>query len=461
MELAVSARELDDEALGPEHLGLWFPDPPSHTLPVDDLRVLRALREAERLDGVDRALGVTQDGYYDSYQETPPPVTAVAPEMVTAALGDFVAEDEPGAGALLGSDDAVLIPEGGDVMFYGDGGAGKSTLAIDLAFHLAAGDDWLEIPVPNPLSVLLIENEGPRPLLRKKLKRKHDAWAGSDLGDRLRVFEQPWGEFTLETGEWRNEISLIVAAYEIDVIIAGPLTRIGMNDAGTLQEVVAFMRQVADLRRLCGRPVTVILNHHENKAGAVSGAWEGSGDTLLHVEAAGNGHTIVFVQKARWDRERHGKTLRLAWADGEGFEVEGDRDYKAETIGLLRARGWLTLGEICAPKDDEPPGIGAGEKIVKAILEADQDVFETRTGDEAKALGRSPKAILWGLRSAPNGVDGVTLFSGSPEDSMGTTPTPFPLRTESSSEEVRDAGVELRSGPNGVTPISVSGTAVP
>ena len=84
------------------------------------------------------------------------------------------------------------------------------------------------------------------------------------------------------------------------MLIAGPLARIGMREAGTLEEVVAFMGLVVDLRRLCGRPLAVVLIHHENKAGAVSGAWEGSGDTLLHVESAGNGHTVLHVQKARW-----------------------------------------------------------------------------------------------------------------------------------------------------------------
>ena len=45
-----------------------------------------------------------------------------------------------------------LIPEGGDVMIYGDGGASKTTLGIDLACHLAAGDDWLGIAVPRPVA---------------------------------------------------------------------------------------------------------------------------------------------------------------------------------------------------------------------------------------------------------------------------------------------------------------------
>ena len=43
-----------------------------------------------------------------------------------------------------------MLPEDGDVMIYGDGGASKTTLTIDLGCHLAAGDDWLGIPVPKP-----------------------------------------------------------------------------------------------------------------------------------------------------------------------------------------------------------------------------------------------------------------------------------------------------------------------
>ena len=33
-----------------------------------------------------------------------------------------------------------MIPAGGLVLIYGDGGAGKTTLALDLVFALAAGD---------------------------------------------------------------------------------------------------------------------------------------------------------------------------------------------------------------------------------------------------------------------------------------------------------------------------------
>jgi hypothetical protein len=370
------------------------------------------------------------------------------PTIVT--LEDFIGVEEPGAAALLGSDDDALIPEGGDIMLYGDGGAGKTTLAVDLSFHLGAGADWHGIAVPRPVRVLLIENEGPRPMFRRKLKNKSTAWTGGELGGRVQVFETPWGEFSLDAERWREQLALSVDAHEIDVVVAGPLTRIGMNAAGTLQEVIAFMRLVADVRRRCDRPLTVVLIHHENKGGKVSGAWEGSGDTLVHVQSGGNGHTIVFFQKARWAPEHHRKTLKLAWAAGEGFEVEAlERDYKAVVVELRGDRRWLTIAEIAAPTTDDPPGIGAGEKTVKAIVEGDPDLFESRTGDAARALGRSPNAVLWSLRSASNGVDRDTLFSTAPSGDEGMSPSPSALRRRRPTEGDRAGGASLRWGANG------------
>ncbi len=357
-----------------------------------------------------------------------PPAAMVAgqsepTEATIITAEEFAAVDEPGADALIGTPDNVLIPVDGDVMAYGDGGAGKTTLMIDMACHLAAGEPWLGIAVQRPAHVLVIENEGPRPLLRRKLRRKLDGWSGAPLDGRVKVFEQPWGRFTLATPEWRAELARHVREHEIDVVIAGPLTRIGMDAAGTLSEVVAFMELAADVRRQCGRRLTVVLIHHENKGGAVSGAWEGSGDTLLHVQKAGNGHTVVVVQKARWSSELHGRVLKLAWTDGEGFAVEAtDRDLLAEAIAYLDGRPWRTAKEVAAPTDVEPPekrGIGANDTNVKELLEANPEVFEMRTGDDARALGRPANTKLYALRRGSDAADAAgqqsSLFGGGEE----------------------------------------------
>jgi hypothetical protein len=350
-------------------------------------------------------------------------------ELTVVTLEKFVETDEPGARPLLGDADHALIPEGGDAMLYGNGGTGKTTLSIDLAFHLAAGDDWLRIPVPQSVRVLIIENEGPRPFLRKKLRCKLDAWQGSQLEERLSVFERPWGEFSFSTREWRIGLAETIRQRQIDLIIAGPLTRIGMDEKGTLQEVAAFMTLVKHVRELCGRLLTVVLIHHENKGGSVSGAWEGAGDTLLHVQAAGNGHTLVLVQKARWDSARTQTTLKLAWADGESFELEGDRDYGAEIEALLIECPALTAKQIAAPRKDG--GIGAKIETVKATLDATPETFESRTGDAAKALGRHPNAIVWnvrGLSPSPETVETDGQKSDSAGIRGGTSDSDSPLR---------------------------------
>jgi hypothetical protein len=335
--------------------------------------------------------------------------------MHVVTLEEFADVDEPGAAALLGEgEDAALIPEGGDVMSYGDGGAGKTTLAVDLACHLAAGEPWLGIAVNRAANVLLIENEGPRPMFRRKLRRKLKAWTGAALAGRVRVFERPWREFSFASDHWRAELARVVAEHEIDLVIAGPLTRIGMDGPGTLQEVAAFMDLVWSVREPLDRPLAVLLIHHENKGGAVSGAWEGSGDTLLHVEAAGNGHTVVFVQKARWDKERHQTTMKLAWADGEGYELEGDRDLLAEVEAFLAGHPWRTVKQISASRDAAEPGIGANRDAVRDLLDANPERFESCTGNDAKALGRHPSAVVWRWLGAPEPPESPRLFDGSP-----------------------------------------------
>jgi AAA domain/Toprim-like len=273
------------------------------------------------------------------YEPVPTPVDTTGDEptrisIVTAEA--FAAEDEEGAAVILGSEDDALITESSDTMFYGDGGVGKTTLGIDAACHLAAGDDWLGIPVPKPVRVLLVEGEGPRPRFRLKLRRKLAHWDGQPIGDRLQVLEEPWARFTFADERWREDLAAAIREREIDVLIVGPLTNVGMEGAGLIAEARAFLDLVGNVRQRSGRALAVVLIHHEAKGGKVSGAWEGVGDTLLHVTALGHGHLRLYVQKARWASALHQTTIKLNWADGEGFVIDDtpelDDDAVAEKI---------------------------------------------------------------------------------------------------------------------------------
>jgi hypothetical protein len=292
-------------------------------------------------------------------------------------LPEFASTDEPGADALLGASGEALIPQDGDVMVYGDGGAGKTTLSIDAAFHLAAGDDWLGIPVNRPLRLLLIENEGPRPLFRAKLRRKLEHWHGSPIDDRLLVLEAPWATVSFADEQSREALASAIRDHHTDIVIVGPVTRSGMDEAGTLQQVRDFMGLVGQARQLAERHVTFILIHHENKGGKVSGAWEGAGDTLLHVQAQGHGRTRVYIQKSRWSSAHHATTLNLIWTDGDGFEVEEKDELNDTTLAELitayisdhPGSGWKAV-------EQATPGVNASRRrqVRDGLLQARQIV---------------------------------------------------------------------------------------
>jgi len=303
---------------------------------------------------------------------------------------EFAAVYEQGRDPLVGTPGEVLVPEEADVLLYGDGGASKTTLANDFAVHLAAGDDWLGFPIPHPARVLIIEAEGPRAMFREKIRRKLGAWSGSMYGDRLWVRQEHWGEFRFDDDD---AVARWIEEHEIDVLVVGPLTAVGFDDRGTIPEVREFMRRVDAWRLRTGRRLTVVIVHHENKAGTISGAFEGVCDTLLHAEVHTRGTTLLTIEKAKWASRWHKEKLKLAWTPGEGFELveQEERDYVTEASGYLAENGWRTSREIA-------PAIGANrEKLEKEALEARRDLFESRTGDAAKEVGRHPSSTVWNV----------------------------------------------------------------
>jgi hypothetical protein len=161
----------------------------------------------------------------------------------------------------------------------------------------------------------------------------------------------PWALFTFAAEAHREALAARIVERGYDVVVAGPVQRLGFQGGGTPDEVGAFTLNIELVRKRLERPLAVVLAHHENKAGDVSGAWEGVPDTLAHVKARGHGATRLVWQKVRWGSSLHGKEWALLWADGEGFEIDEkpgltDEDVAAELLAAVRDQpgaSWRTL----------------------------------------------------------------------------------------------------------------------
>lgn len=270
----------------------------------------------------------------------------------------FAAVEEASAEPVLGDEENTALAAGGTAQWYGDGGAGKTTLGLDRACHLCAGHDWLGLSVPKPVRVLWIENEGPRGKFREKVARKLAAWDGPPLEGRLHVLSAPWARFSFAYERMRDELVELVRTLQIDVVIAGPVARLGAKGGGTPEEIQNFVDLLELVRAKLDRPLAYELIHHENKQGEVSGAWEGATDTLVHVQARGNGHTAIVWRKARWAHELHGKTWKLNWRDGERYELDDtpettDEEIAAKLLELVAVQpggSWNAYDELLSGK---------------------------------------------------------------------------------------------------------------
>jgi hypothetical protein len=314
-------------------------------------------------------------------------------------LKAFIAQRVAGAAPLIGTPDDNVLPSGGLMLTGGLAGAGKTTLAIDGAFHLASGVDWLGLKVPEALRVLILENEGPREPFRRKLERKHETWRHAMLGEiYVNVFN--WGSLTLKDSDTRQRLGQYLEAMSIDLVIADPLGGLGMDGVGSPADTRAFV----DLLKLVGLGSTTAwwLLHHFRKeptaeeVDAFRGAWGDHADALLALKNADGDRLRLSFPKLRWADPREPFILSRD-RDTAGFcvvaEGEHERDYAAEILALLADGDWRTASEIKAPVKDG--GIGAKRETVNDTLGL---LAKAGRVEYAKGpAGKAPTAHCWRL----------------------------------------------------------------
>jgi hypothetical protein len=208
------------------------------------------------------------------------------------------------------------------------------------------------------------------------------------------------------------------------------------------------MALVDQLRAQTGRRLTVILIHHPNRAGAVSGAWEPVVDTLLHVQGQGNGRTRLFFQKARWASAQHGTALNLLWTDGEGFAVEEKPELDDEALAELivvgvgenPGTGWMKVSDAIKGVSNDRidairDGLFASERLLNVVD------GEARYGVEprrAAHLYLPDDPAVRHLRQGSGAVPAQTALALAAEGAATSAPCAAPIRRRRGAGAVAD-----------------------
>jgi hypothetical protein len=242
--------------------------------------------------------------------------------------------------------------------------------------------------VSSPRRVLVLENEGPRGRFRKKIDAKLAAWDGSPIArDRIHVVSEPWAMVRFDNAKLRAGLVAVIDELDADVVVAGPIKRLGLRGGGTPEEVQEFLLLLESVKQEIGRPLAYDLTHHTNKAGAVSGDWEGTGDTLVRMDKRGHGVTALTWEKVRWGSSLQGVAWKLVWRDGERFEIDEapertEGDIAAAIVAFVRANP----GTTWSPCDKALGGTAETNRQVRDRLIAEGELVNANAGKQSMRL---------------------------------------------------------------------------
>jgi AAA domain len=299
----------------------------------------------------------------------------------------FAAVEEASPIPILGDAAGTVIPRAGLAVIGGKAGAGKSTTVIDLGVHLAGERSWLGFDAAEGIRVLLLENEGPRHMLRRKLAHRLDL--AKDAGHpvepgRVFVYDDShdgvgtWAGVRLDDAKATRRLRATIKALEIDLVIAGPISSFGLG-IGSPEDADRLAHNLQPLG--LGTTTAFLLHTHLRKADSkdeidsFSGAWERPADAVMLVRPNGTGTYRLTFPKLRWRQGQHGGLIfQGETADSEialvkSIEQEQERDLRGEVVEYLAENSTgKTAVEIAAPATKG--GIGANRDAVESVLAA-------------------------------------------------------------------------------------------
>lgn len=318
-----------------------------------------------------------------------------------------------------------MVPQKTVTLFSGDGGTGKSLLALMLAASAATGRAWLNIPVPKGRALFLsAEDDDDELHIRLDTIRRAMRLGWSDLAgltvrslageDALLAVET---KIALAQTALFDEIEARAAEEQPSLIVLDTLADLfpaNENDRAAVRQFISILRGLA-LRKKCA----VLLLGHPSLTGLSSGsgtsgstAWNNSVRSRLYltrvIEQATNYEAdpdkrVLSTKKANYGRI--GGELSLTWTDGvfiRDAEPQGlDRlaaGAKAERVFLHLLDAYTAQGRYVSaqPGPTYAPAMFAShpesENVTKRAFKAAMDTLFGRDQIEIGTHGSGAKA---------------------------------------------------------------------
>lgn len=155
-----------------------------------------------------------------------------------------------------------LIPIQSRTILFGEYRSMKSWTLLDLSLHIAAGRDWLNtFPIPQPRSVLYIDEEMPIHELRRRVKRMGEGMGLNNESIPLQTISHLGVRFHEDTVE-ALLAKLRTVGFDPDIIVVETLRRVLDGNENEATHVAGFWHSV---NPILAEGKTLIVSHHMKK----------------------------------------------------------------------------------------------------------------------------------------------------------------------------------------------------
>ncbi len=261
----------------------------------------------------------------------------------------------------------AIVPARGVTILSGEGGIGKSFLALDLAVAVAAGRDWVsKFPVMQG-PVLYIDLENDEATIGRRLVQ---LCAGMDIDiDSLPLYipkrGKPGVELMLDTPEGRAWLWGAVEQYSPRLVIIDSLIAAHQGDENSnvlMRQLIGGLDGIAREGRL-----GIVVIHHQRKRGAVNDAGQlmrGASDLrnsiVSHLAARRQGDDEILCQHDKCRPARPSKPFMVKIAEHENGSLTVDLvaadeavSARADSASRREAKVTEALGALLASRSGQ------------------------------------------------------------------------------------------------------------
>jgi len=180
-----------------------------------------------------------------------------------------------------------ILPNGAGLLIAGESGVGKSLFRTELAIHIAMGMDYLNLKIPKPRRVLIIQFENTERTEQYRLRRMLIGLGIDSFPDHL-CFSSPTQRFDLKSKrDFQSALDLVTES-NAEVIIWDPLTSLHSVNENDNVQIRGILDSITQINRKTnstsivihhfGKPQEGVADAHRTRGGSSIRDWA---DTLI------------------------------------------------------------------------------------------------------------------------------------------------------------------------------------